>query len=155
MGRPSLFNPHLAGAILSDLANGQFRKCAAIRHGIAYSTLRDWLREGKADAAAGEDTELADFWRKVERAEADAEWAVHVVVRARALEDARLGLDYLKVRNRKRWAPRQEVTGKGGKAIAVDVKATPLDLSKLSPDELEQAIRLAEKAQPAPPSTKG
>jgi hypothetical protein len=143
IGRPTLFNKRLANAILADLANGQFRRTAAIRAGIAYSTLRDWLREGKA---APPDSELGTFWRRVQEAEAEAEWGVHAVVRARALEDARLGLDYLRVRYRRRWSPRQELTGKDGKSIKVKATVGP-DLSRLSAEELEQAIRLLEKAR--------
>jgi hypothetical protein len=143
VSRPTLFNEHVARAILADLANGQFRRTAAIRAGIAYSTLRDWLRAGKD---APPDSALGSFWRMVQKAEAEAEWGVHEVVRARALEDARLGLDYLRVRYRKRWSPRQEVTGKGGNPVELKASVTA-DLSRLTAEELELAIRLAEKAR--------
>lgn len=72
-GRPSLFTPDIRAAVLLALEGFHFRESAATLAGIAPSTLRGWLKIGKDDRKAGNDTPYSRFLADVEQAEARSE----------------------------------------------------------------------------------
>jgi hypothetical protein len=71
-GRPTLCTPERVEKILALIGEGNTRRCAAECNGIAYDTLKQWLRLGKA----GQEP-YATFATGVQKAEAEAE-AWHV-----------------------------------------------------------------------------
>lgn len=59
-GRPSKYSPDLALALIDLIANEGFSRASAARRlGIDPTTLKRWLRRGRADVAAGRSTEMA------------------------------------------------------------------------------------------------
>lgn len=76
-GRPTLCTPERTESILALIREGNTRRCAAECNGIAYDTLRQWLRLGKA----GQEP-YATFATGVQKAEAEAEaWHVSNIKR--------------------------------------------------------------------------
>lgn len=67
-GRDTKFDEHRSARILSDLAAGLTRKCAAARAGIHSRTLDNWVSRGKR----GEEP-FAAFYASIKKAEHDAE----------------------------------------------------------------------------------
>lgn len=146
-GRPTKFDAEVASRILSALSLGAWKKTACAWAGIDYTTFKRWMRRGRDEP----DTypELADFARKVEQAENGCEIRAGRKAFEGALEDPKLALEWLKVRHRRRWSPKQEVRVSGDAKNPLHVKHEgQLDLAKLEDDELTQLETLVSKAAP-------
>lgn len=67
MARPTVFSPELAVNLIASARRGEFLTTNAALHGIAESTLHEWLSRGRRG-----DEPYAQF--AVDMARADAEW---------------------------------------------------------------------------------
>jgi len=67
-GRPTKLTPETTSAILRDLSDGLPRTTACERAGVAYSTLKLWLKKGRAAKAGA----YFAFSAGLKKAEADA-----------------------------------------------------------------------------------
>lgn len=83
MGRPSTLTPERAEKIFALIREGNTRRCAAECNGVAYNTLRQWVRFGRAGqepyaafAAGLEEAESAsEAWHVANiRRHADGSW---------------------------------------------------------------------------------
>jgi hypothetical protein len=68
VGRPTKLDDLLAKRICDSVAAGNTRRCAAQAAGIAYSTLKEWVRRGDE----GEEP-FAAFLARLEKADGEAE----------------------------------------------------------------------------------
>src|ERR1051326_1868321 len=68
-GRETGLDDTVAQQIIGRIAQGAFLKPACEASGIAYQTMREWVRRGLADAEAGLDTRYARFADGVSRAQ--------------------------------------------------------------------------------------
>jgi hypothetical protein len=73
-GRPSLFNKARCAKILAARRKGTPLYLCAAHGGVSYDTLSAWMKQGEADAAAGDDTEFSRFSGALKSAE--AQWVV-------------------------------------------------------------------------------
>lgn len=77
MGRPSTLTPERMEKIFALIREGNTRRCAAECNGVAYNTLRQWVRLGRA----GQEP-YASFATGLQEAEAAAEaWHVSNIKR--------------------------------------------------------------------------
>jgi transposase len=104
-GRPTVLNPKLEAELLRLLSDAVSRRTACIRCGIGLSTFRDWMAKGKAEPQS----EWGRFRHKVREAEAEAEIEVVRHIQEKALENAWLGMEWLKLRHPKRFNPKTKV----------------------------------------------
>jgi hypothetical protein len=150
-GRPSKFDQAIADTILRALAAGAWKKAACAFAGIDYCTFKRWMLRGRKHPSKY--PELADFARRVEAAINGCEIQAGRVAYKGALSDPKLAIEWLKVRHRRRWNPKQRVEVSGSAKHPVHLKHDfPVDLSRLSDDELHTLEGLTEKVAAAGPS---
>jgi hypothetical protein len=112
--------------------------------GVSRSTIQRWLLRGETD---GGGEEFQKFAEAVREAEAAAEVNALGVIRRAAAEDWRAAGWYLERAHPARWGRRtaHELSGPDGAALAIQ-SDQPLDLSKLSDDELALLDQLIQRA---------
>ena len=71
IGRPTKLTDAVLAAIVADIRAGMPEGAAGARQRIAPSTFREWMKRGKDDIAADEDSAFADAYLEVEGARAD------------------------------------------------------------------------------------
>ena len=115
MGRPCKLTPEVQERVCTALREGNYLQAAAAYAGLTYSCLRAWIVRGKR-ARRGR---YFAFMKAVAMAEADAEATVVAQWRQQIPENWQAARDFLARRFPDRWGPkeRQEITGKGGKAL--------------------------------------
>lgn len=119
-GRPAKLTPRVQASLVRDLKAGLTRACACVRAGITYATLKTWVhrgRKGGKDNAA-----YSTFLAAVKKAEQDAVARNVGVIQKAARKTWQAAAWWLERKAPQDWArtERQEVTGKGGKAIQHD-----------------------------------
>jgi CubicO group peptidase (beta-lactamase class C family) len=113
VGRPSKLTPETQERICSAVRAGNYFEAAAAYAGVTYSSLRSWLKRGKRSRRG----KFFEFFKAVEKAQADAEATVVAQWRQQIPENWQAARDFLARRFPGRWGPkeRHEVSGpKGG-----------------------------------------
>lgn len=129
-GRPSRLTEETERRIVQALQGGNFRNVAAGFAGVAYSTLRDWLREGKRRPRS----RFGEFRRRVLEAERRAEMLMVSRVMAAAAADARHAQWFLERKFNARWGRKDQhvLAGEPKRPLVVDrpqgVQHGPLDV---------------------------
>lgn len=119
--------------LLDALRSGNYRGPACAAAGVDPSTLRAWLRRGRADLAEGvTDSREAVILQRVAEAEAVAEVGAVEALRA-GFDDWRAALAFLQARHPDRWA-----RGRAPEAP----EGAPIDRRKVLEDP--EAARMAE-----------
>ncbi len=137
MARPSALTPDVQARICDAIRIGAYQVEAARFAGISENTLLSWLRTGRADLEAGNDTPQAALVAEFRQAEAQAVVrALTVVQRAAAEGDWRAAMGWLSRRHSGRWGERGQV----------DVQVTRVDPADI---ELSALIREAKARQAA------
>jgi len=85
MGRPLKLTAKLREAIAKRVRGGNYPEVAAQCEGIARSTFYLWQSQGRADQAAGKETEFSEFLDAIARSRAECE--------AELLEQVRKAVD--------------------------------------------------------------
>jgi hypothetical protein len=115
MGRPCKLTPEVQERVCAALRAGNYYEAAAACAGVTYWCLRKWMQQGKR-ARSGR---YFQFFQAATQAEADAEATIVAQWRAQIPDNWPAARDFLARRFPDRWGPkeRQEITGKGGKAL--------------------------------------
>ena len=137
MGRPTKLSPQVREKIVSAVKAGAYATTACRAAGISESTFYRWLERGGRESSGV----FREFVEAVEQAEAEGEVHAVAVIRRAMGEDWRAALAYLERRHPARWRRHQAteltVLGEG---------SPPLDLSRLSEEELALFQELSERA---------
>jgi hypothetical protein len=145
-GRPSKL-PDSKELILEAIRAGCYAEQAAEAAGVSKSSFYAWQARGERESEGI----YHDFVVELRKAEAEAELSAVRIVRS-AIEDElnpRIALAFLERRFPKRWRRHQtsELVGRDGGPIQTE-QSPPLDLSRLSNEELAELRRLYERAAP-------
>ena len=109
-GAPSLLTDEVAAKICGAVANGNYFNVAAGAAGIAYETLRSWIRRGNSDEEKGRDTSYVRFMRALAQAQHEHEQRLVATLSAGGagkFSDWRAQAFVLERRHRDRWGPPQ------------------------------------------------
>lgn len=161
-GRPSKLTPKSVETLLEGIKNGLSYRLACIRAGIDYSTLRRWVEKGEQQGTG----EYREFQERLAQSEADGAFALVLRIKVAATKDWRAAAFLLEARHPDEYGRRRiEVTGKDGDPIKQAVEATveatvehtgevththsyePIDLGKLTDDQLDQLEQLIARAR--------
>jgi hypothetical protein len=130
VARPSKLTPSTLERIVTAVRAGSFVGPACLAAGIAPSTYYRWMALGEVEETGPH----RDFVDAIREAEAAAELAALAIVTRAMPQDLRAAFWYLERRHSERWQrrpvpvqPPEQPTG----------AAAPLDLSRLSPEDLE------------------
>lgn len=115
-GRPTKLEPEIEAELLKLISEGAFREVAAGKVGIDPSTLRRWMKRGRAEQHQVGSI-FAKFADGVTRAEREAEIAMGALVFAAAKVDAKHAEWWLERKFPKRWGRRSETKLSGGLAM--------------------------------------
>lgn len=143
MARPTKLTDKVKDRIIQSIRAGNHVEPACRSAGIAPSTYYSWLARGEREPEGI----YGAFTEELRLAEAKAEVHAVALLRRAMPDDWRAALAYLERRHPERWRRRQttELTGKGGGPIQTDQRP-PLDLTKLTDDELQILEELHERA---------
>lgn len=135
-GRPPKLTPKRAKIILDAVRKGNTRACAANLAGVHVGTLENWIHLGRA----GEPGYVA-FIEKLRLADGHIESTMVGVIEhcATKTKDWRAANLWLERRKNKSWGERE-------KSVTVNVQGG-VDLTALSPEELDQLLALTTKAK--------
>lgn len=115
MARPSKLTPETQAAIVKALRIGATYDVAAQAAGVAYDTLREWIKKGEAGQS-----KYRQFSEALRAAEAECRLNYTAVI-AKAANDGdwRAALEYLKRRDRTNWGDQVAVTGADGGPLLI------------------------------------
>lgn len=132
-GRPPKLTPEVQERICQALRAGNYRNVAARFAGVSVSALKEWYRDGKSLSAKGRKGPHLDFYRAVNKAEADAEILVVGQLMKAAQHDSRAMAFWLERKHPGRWGrtDRLKVTGKGDGPVELEVTNTTETARKL------------------------
>jgi hypothetical protein len=108
-GRPSKFTPERRERLLLSLRAGSYFHIACAYAGISESLGYEWLKQGKADLDAGEETEFAKFLEAYTRACAEIEMRLQQIWLAGMQDHPGEAGEFLAARFPDRWGRRDIV----------------------------------------------
>jgi transposase-like protein len=122
-GRPSKFTPEAKERILMAIRSGNWLCVAARAGGVVYDTLREWLKQGEEDSAAGLVTEFSEFSVAVQEAQDWVEIRNVGFIQVAARKNWSAAAWWLEKTRPDRWGKRpvQPVSGGGPDEPPLDV----------------------------------
>lgn len=101
-GRETKLTPELQQSIVKMVEMGNYLEVAAQANGIHYKTLHLWLQKGNPENEARREPYIT-FYRFLKKAEAEAENAAVMYVRAGMAKNWPAAMTFLERRHRHRW----------------------------------------------------
>ena len=121
VGRPSKLTPERIAKVLEALRAGNYVEAACGYANVSVSTFYRWLERGEQESKG----QYREFREDIKKAQADAEAAIVAHWRKHIPKDWKACATFLERRYPERWGRRviqQEVTGKGGGALRIEVQ---------------------------------
>lgn len=146
---PQILQPEVRKRLVQGIRDGNWQTVAARAAGIHESSFRHWMNEGRdasVKAERGEtlterETFFLAFLQEIEAAEADAEAAIVLNLRALTLSHPSAALGMLAVRFPDRWREKKQVEVSGPEGGPIQLSPV---LAQIPDDELEARIRVLE-----------
>lgn len=126
-GRPPKLTRELIEKIAAVVRNGCYLDTAARYCGVSKASFHDWMKRGHEQKGRGIYRQFLDA---LEEAQAAADVKDHLRLTKAGDKDWRAIAEHLRLRNPDRYSRRTEVSGPGGKPVAVQtsVEASLMDM---------------------------
>lgn len=141
-GAPCKLTPAVHDKIVSLVRVGNFVETAVRAAGIGKTTFYRWMKMGESDDRMGVTSKYHDLWNDVAKASAESE-ALDVALLAKAAKTGNIKAIQFRLerRHKSRWAR--------GASLDLTVSRGP-DLTKMSDEDLDALMRIAQKYQEKP-----
>lgn len=131
-GRPSKLTPELQRKLVDLIASNVPIVTATAAAGISERTFHAWMKEGRA----GTTRATRDFAAAIDKAEAEGEAALVLLMRKAGIKDWRAALELLKRRYPQRWGDKATVTMQSREDLA---------------EQTRRELRMMRESVPGPP----